>query len=158
MIEKITQETSSKLEAFNKSYLNDNDIFKAYSNPYNLTKHEFLLIMRTFFYSLMKSMIEEGKVYYLPPKMGSIGVYKTSNTKRFVNYEAYKKDGVRTYYKNYHSGGYIAKFFWNTNWVRFNVGDPLRSNLFTFKAPRYFTRHLSKQIKENNTINKYYDY
>lgn len=93
-----------------KAYVTEREIFLAYSNPKNLTKAEFMLILSTFFYALMKSIIDEGKVYYLPPKMGTIGVCKTKSKGKMINYQHYKETGEKIRMKNLHSNGMMALF------------------------------------------------
>jgi hypothetical protein len=149
---KTSQETA------NKSYVTETEIFKAYPNKHELTKAEFMFISSTFFYALSKSIIDEGKVYYLPPKMGTIGVYKTKTKGKMINYQHYKETGEKIKMQNLHSNGLMAMFYWNTHYTRFKLSSLDKQSLYVFKAPRAHTRYLSKQIKEKNTITKYYDY
>lgn len=95
----------------NKFYYNDLDLFESYSNEYNITKEQFLLILRTFNFLLIKSVIDEGKVYTLPLRLGLIYMKKTkSKGKKIIDFGAYAKTKEITYLKNMHSQGYIAQF------------------------------------------------
>lgn len=90
---------------------NHNDSFQTYANEFGLTLNEYRLIIRTFGRLLMRSIQEEGKVYYLPFRTGSLGVYKIPTSKRGVfNYEHYKHTGEKIYIRNYHSSSYAATF------------------------------------------------
>lgn len=142
-----------------KTYLTDLDIFKSYSNSFNLNKAEFLQILRTFIFLLVKSIIDEGKVYSLPKNLGKLGVIKIlGKGKKVIDYNHYNKTGEKVYMKNHHSSGYFAKFYWMTDWPRFNIGDTRINNLYEFKVCRTSSRYLAKQIKEFNAINRYYEY
>jgi hypothetical protein len=142
----------------NKYYVTEKEIFEVYSNTSDITKNEFMLISSTFFYILMKSIIDEGNVYYLPPMMGSIGVCKTKTKGKLVNYQHFKMTGEKIKITNAHSSGLMALFSWNTAYTRFKLSSQLKSKIFIFKAPRDMARYLSQQIREKNTITKYYDY
>lgn len=94
----------------NKNYYNDYDIFDSYDNSYGLDKNQFLLIMRTFNFLMLKSVVDEGKVYSLPPRLGTLSVRKMPfRGKRMIDFNYYKLTGEKKYMKNLHSGGYIAK-------------------------------------------------
>ena len=94
---------------YSKLYLNLKDLYKASSLEETLTFKEFELISNTFFHLLTKSMIDEGKVYYLPPTLGTIGVYKTKKTKKMLDFDLYKKTGIKANIRNLHSHGAMAK-------------------------------------------------
>jgi len=54
-------------------------------------------------------MIEEGKVYQLPPHLGTVGIYKTKKTKKMVDFDLYKKTGIKANIRNLHSHGAMVK-------------------------------------------------
>jgi len=98
----------------NRYYYNDLDIFKSYANEFGISKEQFLLIMRTFNFLLTKSVIDTGKVYKLPNRLGLVYMRKyKSKGKRIVDFNVLTKTGEITYHKNLHSQGYIAKYFWH---------------------------------------------
>lgn len=103
---------SRQSRQINKQSINDSDIFDSYSNPYNLTKEQFLLVLRTFNFLLIRSVIDEGKVYSLPLGCGLIYMKKIkSKGKKIMDYNTYRKTGEIHYLRNLHSNGYIAQFF-----------------------------------------------
>lgn len=143
----------------NKNYYTDIDIWETYENPHKITKAQFNLALHTFVFAMIKSIIDEGKVYYLPPKLGKIGITKGTNKgKKILDYDYFKKTGDKKYHKNFHSSGYLARFNWMKDFTRFNIGNQRATNVFDIKLCRYFSRYLASQIKNNNVINKYYDY
>jgi hypothetical protein len=92
-----------------KKYLNEKDIYAAFKLKDTISKPVFDLICNTFFHLLTKSMIEEGKVYYLPPKMGTIGIYKIGKTKKMIDFDLYKKTGLKVNIRNLHTHGSMVK-------------------------------------------------
>lgn len=64
----------------NKPYFTEVDIYATYPDK-EVSSLEFKLVLKTFFHLLSKSMVDEGKVYYLPPKLGTLGIYKIPSTK-----------------------------------------------------------------------------
>lgn len=96
----------------NKVYFDEVDIYATYPDQ-SLSLVEFKLILKTFFHILTKSMVDEGKVYYLPPKMGTIGIYKIPSTKPMWDFDLYKKTGIKAKIKNRHTHGSMVKFHWN---------------------------------------------
>lgn len=118
-----------------------------------------MLIIKVFFKTLTYSTINSGKVYYVPNKLGIIGIAKRRTVGRGAfDYQLYKEQGLKVWRKNTHSGMYAAKIFWKTIFPRFNVKTIYPNNIFKFTPCREYSRYLSKQIKEQNTISKYYDY
>lgn len=94
----------------NNIYLTEYDMFKTYPNKFNISKEEFLLILRTFNFLLGKSIIDEGKIYKFPFNLGILGVFKNkSKGKKIPDWKYYKKTKELTSIKNFHSDNYIAK-------------------------------------------------
>lgn len=145
-------------ESSKNIYYKDKDIYEVYPDKDKISFSDFKLISKTFFHLLTKSMVDEGKVYYLPPKLGTLGIYKTAKTKKMIDYDLYKKTGIKANIQNRHSHGHMGKFYWQTIWPRYRVSTLENPTIFRYKAPRYLSRYLAKQIKENNTISKYYDF
>jgi len=55
-------------------------------------------------------MVNEGKVYYLPPTLGTLGIYKISKTKKMIDFDLYKKTGYKLNIRNLHTHGSMVKF------------------------------------------------
>lgn len=150
---------SKQSKQTNKVYLTDQDIFETYSNSHQLKKIEFITILRVFSYLLTKTIIDGGKVFSLPLRLGKLGVIKFKNIgKKIIDYNHFNKTGEKILLKNYHSAGYIAKFYWMRDWPAFGIGSNDINNIFGLKLCRDFSRYLAKQIKDNNAINRYYEY
>lgn len=149
------KDQSSKLK---KVYFTELDIFNVYSNKFNLKKNEFLLIVRAFFALLGHEMIASGKIYYIPPFLGTLSVRKLKATSTIMDWNLYKQYGIKRKSTNFHSAGLVAKFKWETKTARFKSAHLSKTNLFSFKPARPLARYLASKIKLNNTINKYYDY
>ena len=102
-------------------------------------------------------MMDKGKVFVLPKKLGAIGIKKYKMPKGFrgiLNYQHFRKTGERVYVKNTHSEQYMATLHWDKSYRRFN--DPMTCMFKIFPA-REFSRDLAKIIKEENAISRYYD-
>lgn len=80
----------------NKNYLNERDAFKSYPNPYNIKFRDYKLILKTFFWFLMRSVIATGINYVFPYKLGIFGVRKKPTWGRGVfDYKLYKETGIK---------------------------------------------------------------
>lgn len=140
-----------------KVYKDFNDIYLSYPHADSVTKAQFKLILKTFNYLLIKSMVDEGKVYQLPKKLGVMGVFKLPVAGRGVfDYKLFHTDGTKLWRKNLHSSSYAAQFKWKLLFPRTDLPTYI-SKPFRWNATRYWRRYLARQIKENNTINLYYD-
>lgn len=138
----------------NKAYLTLNDFYESYPDKDNLTLEEYKLILKTFNYFLVKSMIEEGKLYLLPNRMGVLGIMKQKVFGRGVfDYNLYKKEGIKVWKKNLHSSSYTARFIWDQRIFRSDLTD----KIYRWDPPRDWKRELAKQIKDKNSISTYYD-
>jgi len=101
-------------------------------------------------------MIEEGKLYYLPGRLGVLGVFRIPVIGRGVfDYQLFKSDGTKVWKKNLHSSSYSARFLWRVKRSHFSLPD--KTLVFKWEAPRYWKRYLAKRIKDNNSINLYLD-
>ena len=129
-----------------------------YDNKYNLTKEEYNLIVRSFFYIFANDLINTGKVYQLPRNLGTFSIRKKPIFGRgYFDYQLYKDTGVKRYIKNNHSSNYVSRFVWDTNYGRYDPKLP-SGEIITFKPARQYARDLAAKIKNNNTIHRYYDY
>jgi len=142
----------------NNIYITLKSIYENSALKDKISYKDYELISDTFFHLLTRSMIEEGKVYYLPPTLGTIGIYKTKKTKKMIDFDLFKKTGVKANIRNHHTHGSMAKVHWRTIWPQFRVSNFGHPTIFRFKIARDSARYLAKQIKENNTISKYYDF
>lgn len=136
---------------------NYRNLFDAYPNEEKLTPYEFRLILRTFASLLRKSMIYEGKVYNLPGKVGTVGIYRTGTKgSTYYNYQHYKETGEKILIRNHHSDNhkYGIKYICGDKYSR---KIPI-SFLFKFKAVRGFARELAKALKVGNTSALYKPY
>jgi len=94
----------------NNAYFTVKDIYKSFSDKDDISLAQFRLICDTFFHLLTKSMVNEGKVYYLPPTLGTLGIYKISKTKKMIDFDLYKKTGYKLNIRNLHTHGSMVKF------------------------------------------------
>lgn len=94
-----------------KIYTSLPDIYKSYPKKDLVSATEFREISNTFFHLMTKAMIDEGYIFYLPPKMGTLGVYKIGKTKKMIDYDLYKKTGIKANIKNRHTHGSMVKFY-----------------------------------------------
>lgn len=147
----------SKRRSYNKIYTNPDSLFDSYSNPHNITLEDFRLITKVFFAILSHKIITEGKVFQLPNRLGSVGVYKRKTIGRGVfDYQLFKETGQKVWKKNLHSSQYAATTKWDTRPPRFDPSIP--GHVFKFTPCRDHNAKLTTSIKDNNTISKYYDY
>jgi len=128
-------------------------IYKLSESPvceYSLYKE----IIDTFHKVLSHNLIHKGDRYKLPHRLGvlSIRKKKINPNKRMVDFAKTKKHGVTIYHNNYHSEGFYAFYFWDKAYPQ---GTFRYKQLFKFVPTRYNKRTLSKNISENNSINKY---
>lgn len=133
-------------------------MFEEYENPHNITRTEYRKILYAFNSLLANAIIYEGVTFVLPKGVGTLGVYKKPTTKRgYFDYATFNKTGIKRWIQNHHSGNFRAKVIWNLSvpWCQLPV---IVHNMFRFKPARLVNRTLAKAIKEQNTINLYYDY
>jgi len=142
----------------NSKYYTEQEMWKTFPENPDIDKRKFLLIIKTFFYLLMKSVIDEGKVYFFPNKLGIFGTFKSKTKPKMVDFSHFKKTGQTIFRRNLHTHGLMTKTTWIMRWPKFDVGDASLNNVFRYKCTRDFNRYLASKIKNENTINKYYDY
>lgn len=133
------------------------DTIDAYSNPYDLPREDIKKIITTFNELMGLTMIKQGSVFRMPKGVGYMGVFKAKTNRGVLDYQLFNSTGIKRMIKNKHSGNYSAFMRW---YVKSPYAQGIYSEalgLYTYKSPRYFNRYLAKQIKENNTINLYYD-
>lgn len=148
---------SNLQEPYNSGYKNISKSFSAYENRFNISYRDFIFIIKSFLVLLSESIVNDGKVYKLPYGLGSLGVRRRPTYGRGVfDYELFKKEGIKVWKKNMHSGMYSAQVFWDKRSNRYTLPD--YTHVFKLRPCRDLARYLSQQIKNNNSINKYYDY
>jgi len=85
------------------------DFYQDFPEKDLVDKVTYKIILRTFNYMLMKSIIDEGKLYHLPGGLGVLGVFKIPVIGRGVfDYQLFKREGVKVWKKNLHSSSYSA--------------------------------------------------
>lgn len=146
--------TSKQQTQDNNNYLLFENTFKEYDNKFNLTRTEFKFIINTFFYILSRELIETGKVFALPRKLGTFSIRKFKPVSPLIDFQHFRKTGEKRVLRNNHSEQLAAQFLWDQSYFRFD--DVLACSLKATTA-RSFSRSISKSIKENNSITTYYD-
>lgn len=132
------------------------DSFQAYDNKHNISYNDYCLILKTFNYILVNKLYE-GEVFSLPNRVGTLGVYKRKTFGRGIfDYQQFAATGDKVWKKNFHSSTYAASFVWSIKHPWTDIQSAKRA-MFKFEPSREVKRSLAKQIKQNNTIHKYYD-
>lgn len=151
-------EMSKQSKEFN-NYRTVTPLFNTYNNKYQISKEDFLLIIKTYFKIMVHNIVNQGKIYKLPHRLGNVGVRKTPVKLRGVfDYNLFKKEGLKVWKKNNHSANYVARVTWDMSYPGFYIGYTAPYHCYRFTGCREFNRYLAKQIKQKNTISKYYDY
>lgn len=154
----MTQKTTlgpRKLRTADNNYLSLFKTFKTYKNEFNLTEQQFNIIIKSFFFILLREMIQKAKTFALPNKLGVFGIRKTPTHGRgYFDYQLYRNTGIKRYLRNNHSEQLVARIYWNQAYNR--MRDKLVC-IFKLAPSRKFTRGLSQYIKNNNSISQYYD-
>lgn len=118
-----------------------------------------MLITKTLFYTLFQEVVNNGTIYKLPFSLGLMGVRKKATYGRGAfDYKLYSETGQKYWRKNLHSDRWVGRIKWDIKWLYVMGSRDIPLWIYKFKPCRDFSRYLAKQIKENNTINKYYDY
>lgn len=141
--------TQSKL---NKTWT---DIYEKYDNIYNISKKEYEAILKLTNKLCMEAVIETGYELRFPLRLGTLYVQRQKPKCNPIDLNHYMKTGEKVYHRNRHSHGYMARFKWDKS-MR-NATFPYRA-AFEFLPTRSAKNHLSKCIKEKNTIIKYMEY
>lgn len=105
---------------------------------------------------LIKSLIDDGKSFQIPYRLGVFRIKKrkTDLNNLRPNYDMYKKTGIKTVHLNEHSGGYYCKFHWNKT-----KAIVKNKTIYSFIPTRTNSRYLSAIVKEHGKpqINKYFE-
>jgi len=121
-----------------------------------VTLDEYKKVVNTFFITLCKRIILEGKIYRLPYKLGMIGVLKHVPVySRWVDWTETVKEGRMIKRSNFHSDNYMAKVYWKTTFPIVTI--PVIPSYWEFRLNRDSKRELARSIRDNNTIHKYYN-
>lgn len=129
-------------------------------SKYYCTKTDYKKISLLFFKLLSKEIIDNGYVFKMPNRLGTIKVVKFKAAKKrsidwkttnelYGEYNKNNTDKKRVYFNNEHSEGYSVRYWWEASrWLKYNM-------LYRFKPTRANNRYLNKQIKDNNSIINY---
>jgi len=154
MILRTMQEVRRTREE-SSNYLSLYTTYKTYKNETKLTRLEYGLILKVFFYTFVHELILSSKAFVLPSRLGVIGIRKVPTHGRgFFDYKLYRETGIKRYKQNNHSEQLVARVYWHQAYNR--MRDKLVC-IFKLSPVRELTRNLSKHIKNNNAISQYYD-
>ncbi len=103
---------------------------------------------------LSKELIHTGKAYKLPFHLGTLQIRKDKSRRKTIDFHKTKQYGQTIYNTNNHSEGYYAFLYWDTH--RPHCQMEFKS-IYKIEFTRDNKRYLARQIKENNSITKYYE-
>ena len=137
-----------RLTVFSSSFYKRDDSPTKDRNKYNT-------ITKTFNELLMDAIIESGRYFYLPSRIGYLGVHKRSSKRKkpAPDFTGVWKGLPMRKHKNKHSESFYGKF----DWIRGQFLSKY-SNLYRFTPSRDNARKLAKGIKNKNLIHKYIHY
>ena len=124
---------------------------------FDLTTHQFKLILTTFFRHFKQALVSTGYRYKLPSRFGAMTIAKqktSGKSKKVINWKETKAQGRHVYYKNRHSSDFFAKLVWDKNHHYCGIGN---KPLFKFKTVRPMKKLISEEILNNNRIEDYYE-
>lgn len=124
------------------------DIYNSFPAKEAIHYYDFRRILLSFNTLLSEAVIETGFRYILPERTGSLQIARKKN----ATHVAYFKE-TPTVFKNLHSDGYYAHWFWDKTYPQVNAKY---RGLVEFTPTRQNKRDLSKVLIEKNYINKYY--
>lgn len=139
-----------------KSYLEDVK-FKAFQSAFGgntnmiVNNGDFYNIQKKFNQALIQRILQSGEMIKLPYNFGSLGVkkkkinYGAKNQLR-INWQHFKKTGVKIKYTNDHSNGYYYRFYWEKP----KNSIPTK-NFYMFKPARSIKRLLSNMLMSGKT-------
>lgn len=135
------------------------DTYKEYlllhpkGTKYYLTAKRYREVNERFFELIHLYMITTGEPVKLPHGLGYLRLRRrrTSEELRKIDYFQTKKYKKAIYHENNHSNGYYVRYKWDKTRIYLK-----NKNMYGFRACRWANRFLAKNIKENNSIVKYY--
>lgn len=131
-------------------------IFKEQHPEIDITYRQFYEIIVSWNSSVMEYIIETGDEVKLPYGFGVLTIAKYKQKKRRIDQDGNEKinlaidwvrskqEGKRIYLMNFHTDGW--KFFWKWDSKRSYFKS---ASIWGFKAFRYFSRLLAKELKTN---------
>lgn len=130
------------------------DLYKKGSKPTERSIYK--AISDSFFELLSKDLIDNGVAIKLPHRLGTLQVRKKINDKKkkVVDFYRSKLYGTKLYHHNRHSDGYYAFLNWDKTMPAASFSN---KSLFKVSFTRANKRYMSKQIKNNLAINKYFE-
>ena len=140
-------------------YRQESSFFDSYSNTHEISKVQFVLIIKTFFYLLTRRLLE-GHVYKLPFGVGLIGCLRqpiSKVTKGVFDYQLYKTTGIKRYHQNTHSHNQLVRIRWILT-KHTDIVPKWFQTFFKFEPTRDWKREIATKIKSNFSILKYQPY
>lgn len=120
---------------------------------YDITYEEYKIIITQFNHYLMNYLIHTGNTVALPFFLGTFFVVRGKTKGAKIDFDYYRKTGIKKIHKNKHSEGDYAKLVWNKSSKRYH--NKWFKYLFTFKSNRNIRADIANAIKNHNTIYKY---
>lgn len=131
---------------------NLDDAYKYYTNKYPKTNPNFVSnkvykgICKRFNELITAKIIEENYIFKMPSRLGTLRIkkykMKYNQNKMTLNFQEYKKTGIKTYYMNDHSNNYYYKWKWERTGLAI-----LNKGKYRYKATRFNNRKLAVVIK-----------
>jgi hypothetical protein len=132
------------------------DIYETFPFKDEIEKDNFLNICKTFNALFVKHLVETGNVLRVPNSLGTLSIRKRKSGKRKnLDLIHLARTGEKRYIKNKHSENYYARYHWSKKFPYLLTSYPVAYKLVMSRKAKRF---LSSSIKNNNTINKYYEY
>ena len=116
---------------------------------------EYKKFIEAFNKSFIDHIINTGKLYVLPEKLGVLGVLKKKSKAKVPNWKKWKEEGIYEYYDNSHTDGYKCCIYH----LLAKEQKEKHNTKYRYKSLRYTSRRTAKLLKENDRlIHKYQAY
>lgn len=161
MIQKTTLNQTPKKYTMLSMYDNYAKYFPK-GHKFYLTKKEYKYYSQEIIKLIVYDFIFEGYTYEMFHLNSSLRLEKFKPTRRLVDWKStnayrlkYNEPLKIIYYKNFHTGGEIARF----KWSKISIGkEYLKNNSnYLFKSCRKVNRTLAKKIQTTNIISKIFN-
>lgn len=119
----------------------------------DMTYAEYKEMISTFNHYFMKYLIHTGNIVKLPFFLGNMGIMRKLCRGSRIDFDYYRKTGIKKMHKNKHSEGYYGELYWDKNSKRYH--NRWLKHLFLFKSNRNIRADIASGIKNHNTIYKY---
>ena len=107
-----------------------------------------------FIEKVMEQVIKKGAAFKIPEGMGTLQIRKKICKTQAIDFKKSKELEMLVYHNNFHSGTYRAFYHWDKAAPHCNF---LNKSLWKFVGTRHNKRFLAKCIKEDNSINLYFE-